>query len=150
MNSAEPEPEPERYVFPFAADRAVIRWFLKGRKEFTVVDANHETGDVSASLFLEDHKLFLLGIGIAHYDPATGSLLALLPSGRAMHGARRVFEFISRELGAGIKFTREDNGNWFYGGQLLKPGHPFVVAGPLGVLAYRTQVACCNVYNSNK
>jgi len=132
----DPDADGERHLFPYNDDQLVIAAFLAGRKIYINKLANLTThGGV---LKLSDAK-------IAWFDETSGSLVAVLPTGPSTQYSRRVIEHITRAIdpltSAPRIITRErrdgQSSAWFFGDQLTHIGEPFIVCGPLGVLAYR-------------
>lgn len=125
------DPPGQRNVFPFEADRAVIHAFLSGRKIFINKEANLKThGGV---LFMDKTEL-------VWFDKTDGSLVAVIGRGPDTYTARRAVEYISKLMGAEVKFTNERRDGkltLFYGDQPVDYNQPVTIAGPLGVLAYQ-------------
>lgn len=129
-----------RDTFPREDDRAVITGFLAGTKRH---------GDTSGALDIHVGSLRIHENTVAYYDTA-GALVGIFlneswGSVYAMHVANEMLT----QLGAlDTRVTREveplvppdggsPNTRWFIGDELITPGVPFVICGPLGIAAWR-------------
>ncbi len=131
-----------RDVFPFAADRAVIRAFLRGEVSFPgeayLSSEGHvlrtRDGGTGAMVWFDSAGALEFNLGyIGGADPA------------------RVAAFICEELGMPDRAPRREvepleNGkpigdagrvSYYLDDERVSPGTPFVLAGPLTIQAYR-------------
>lgn len=127
-----------RPAFPFLDDRRVIEAWLHGRSaprsEHLMVTEKHHLLYMSG-----DDSVQALGLFISETDR---SLQAILQSGALAIHAYRVIDFITRLMDLPDTLIMARVGpvsepQWQFAGSIVTPGQPFVIAGPITMMAFR-------------
>lgn len=134
-----------RDLFPRALDQTIIRAFLADKRH-KVLKADYAAIEITNSQLRFTTRR---APAVAWYDTA-GALCASLPNDATRSSAVLMVNWIMVELGepenALVREVR-DGDRWltadafslkfFFQGNLVSVGQPFVLCGPLGVQAYR-------------
>lgn len=126
-----------RELFPYADDQRIIIAFLRGQFDRLLDD--------NARITIEQGKLHLDGTVCAWFD--TGGALTMKLGGTYPLTLFKIVEFINELLGitpeeGSLSHHRDsaDMLQWYVGDRVISVEDPFVVAGPLGIAAYRASL----------
>jgi hypothetical protein len=136
-----------RELFPYQADRALIRAFLRGKR------LKLDTAGWESNLSIKNGNILAYGgtVNLAWIAQGDGALYAKLLNDAAYHHSVRLIHFLLDELGQpDRRIVREDaplpegkhapimrNWAYFIDGAPVGIDDPILIVGPLGLAAYR-------------
>jgi hypothetical protein len=136
-----------RELFPYQADRALIRAFLRGKR------LKLDTAGWESNLSIKNGNILAYGgtVNLAWIAQGDGALYAKLLNDVAYHHSVRLIHFLLDELGQPERrIVREDNmpagtgtddgklrWSYFIDGSPVGIDDPILIVGPLGLAAYR-------------
>lgn len=131
-----------RDVFPYEDDRNAITAFMAGREQKGLGSDITSTGKM----------LYMGSLVVAYYDTG-GAMASNIGLNAQDLYVMRVINEILRQAGDQTRVTREAlveptpslgltrTIKWFLGDEPIELGAPFVIMGPMSVMAYRAQHA---------